>query len=58
MYADLAGTLVIDEADDALADEVEALGVRCIVTPTVMTSVDDAERLSATVLDVASGLTP
>jgi LPPG:FO 2-phospho-L-lactate transferase len=58
MYADLAGTLVIDEADDALADEVEALGVRCIVTPTVMTSVDDAARLSATVLDVASGLTP
>jgi LPPG:FO 2-phospho-L-lactate transferase len=56
MYADLAGTLVIDEADVALADDVEALGVRCIVTPTVMTTVDDAERLSATVLDVASGL--
>jgi LPPG:FO 2-phospho-L-lactate transferase len=56
MYADLAGTLVIDEADEALADDVEALGVRCIVTPTVMATVDDAERLSATVLDVASGL--
>jgi LPPG:FO 2-phospho-L-lactate transferase len=56
MYADLAGTLVIDEADVALADDVEALGVRCIVTPTVMTTVEDAERLSATVLDVAPGL--
>lgn len=56
MYAELAGTLVVDEADAALAGAVEALGVRCIVTPTVMRTVDDAERLSATVLDAVSGL--
>jgi LPPG:FO 2-phospho-L-lactate transferase len=56
MYADVAGTLVVDAADEALADDVEALGVRCIVAPTVMTTVDDAERLSATVLDAVSGL--
>jgi hypothetical protein len=47
---------VVDAADEALADDVEALGVRCIVAPTVMTTVDDAERLSATVLDAVSGL--
>jgi LPPG:FO 2-phospho-L-lactate transferase len=55
MYAEVAGTLVIDEADSALADEVEALGLRCVVTPTVMRSVADAERLSTTVLDSVSG---
>jgi LPPG:FO 2-phospho-L-lactate transferase len=56
MYAEVAGTLVIDESDKALADDVEGVGVRCIVAPTVMRSVDDAIRLSATVLDAASGL--
>jgi LPPG:FO 2-phospho-L-lactate transferase len=56
MYAAVAGTLVVDEADRGLADDVEALGVRCIVAPTVMSTVDDAERLSATVLDAVSGL--
>jgi LPPG:FO 2-phospho-L-lactate transferase len=50
LYTEIAGTLVIDESDADLADGVEALGVRCVVTPTVMRSVDDAERLSSTVL--------
>jgi LPPG:FO 2-phospho-L-lactate transferase len=56
MYAEVAGTLVVDESDAALAAGVEALGVRCVVAPTVMRSVDDAERLSTTVLDAVSGL--
>ena len=56
MYAEVAATLVIDESDKALADDVEGTGVRCVVAPTVMRSVDDAVRLSATVLDAASGL--
>jgi LPPG:FO 2-phospho-L-lactate transferase len=56
MYAEVAGTLIIDESDKALADGVERAGVRCVVTPTIMRTVDDAERLSATVLAVASGL--
>jgi LPPG:FO 2-phospho-L-lactate transferase len=55
MYAEVAGTLVIDDADAALADDVEALGLHCIVAPTVMKSVADAERLSTTVLDAVSG---
>jgi LPPG:FO 2-phospho-L-lactate transferase len=56
MYAELVGTLVIDRADEALADDVEAVGLRCVVTPTIMHTVHDAERLSATVLDAVSGL--
>jgi LPPG:FO 2-phospho-L-lactate transferase len=54
LYAELAGTLVIDDADAALADEVEASGIRCIVVPTVMRSVDDAEQLSSTLLDAVT----
>ncbi len=49
-YADIMGTLVIDEADAALAPAVEAEGVRCVVASTVMTTVDVAEQLSRTVL--------
>jgi LPPG:FO 2-phospho-L-lactate transferase len=56
MYAELAGTLVIDRADEALADAVEAVGLRCVVAPTVMRTVEDAQRLSATVLDAVFGL--
>ncbi len=56
MYAEVAGTLVVDQADEALADDVEGHGVRCIVAPTIMSTVDAAERLSATVLDAVSGL--
>jgi LPPG:FO 2-phospho-L-lactate transferase len=55
IYAEVAGTLVIDESDESLAGAVEALGVRCVVAPTVMRTVDDSRRLSTTVLDVVSG---
>ncbi len=36
-YSDICGTLVIDTVDAALAPEVETLGMRCIVTDTIMT---------------------
>jgi len=57
MYAAMAGTLVVDESDAARAEEVEMLGVRCIVAPTIMRTVDDSARLAATVLGAVSGLT-
>ena len=38
LYAGLAGTLVIDEADADLAPAVEAEGMRCVVAPTIMSS--------------------
>lgn len=55
LYAPLASTLVIDSADAALAPAVEAEGMRCAVTRTVMATVDDAVALARVVLgEVAS----
>ena len=51
LYAPLASTLVIDEADVALAPAVEASGLRCVVAPTVMSSPRIAAELADTVLD-------
>jgi LPPG:FO 2-phospho-L-lactate transferase len=50
-YASWVGTLVIDEADAYLAPVVEAEGVRCVVAPTVMSTVDRSADLCRTVLD-------
>jgi LPPG:FO 2-phospho-L-lactate transferase len=50
-YGDFVGTLVIDDADAALAGEVEACGVRCVVAPTVMHSPDHAAALATLLLD-------
>ena len=38
LYAELASVLVVDEADAALAGEVEAAGMECLVVPTVMST--------------------
>ncbi len=51
IYAELASTLVIDEADAALAEGVEAAGQRCIVAPTIMSDPAAARALGQTVLD-------
>ncbi|MDP1806571.1 MAG: 2-phospho-L-lactate transferase [Acidimicrobiales bacterium] len=53
LYAPLAATLVVDEADAALAPAVEAEGMRCVVTPTVMTGPSEAAALARAVLGVA-----
>jgi LPPG:FO 2-phospho-L-lactate transferase len=45
-YRDLAGTLVIDTVDAALGPEVEALGLRCVVTDTVMSEPGVAAALA------------
>jgi LPPG:FO 2-phospho-L-lactate transferase len=50
LYVELAGTLVIDEADAELADDVEALGMRCVVRPTIMSRPGVAAGLARTVL--------
>ena len=54
-YASWVGTLVIDEADAELAEAVEAEGVRCVVAPTVMSTVERAADLAKTVLRALSG---
>ena len=50
LYAPIAGTLVVDEADAGLASSVEAQGVRCVVAPTVMHGPPEAADLARTVL--------
>jgi LPPG:FO 2-phospho-L-lactate transferase len=54
LYRDVAGTLIIDERDRALAGDVEAEGVRCIVTDTVMRTPEVSAALGRTVLTAGS----
>jgi LPPG:FO 2-phospho-L-lactate transferase len=51
LYGPLVGTLVIDEADADLAAAIEAEGMRCIVTRTIMSEPGVAAALARTVLD-------
>ena len=52
IYAPVAGTLVIDEADAELAADVEAEGMRCVVTRTVMRDPGVAAALAEVALGV------
>jgi LPPG:FO 2-phospho-L-lactate transferase len=50
LYAEVAATLVVDEADAHLAAEVEEAGMRCVVSRTVMDSAIASENLARVVL--------
>jgi 2-phospho-L-lactate transferase/gluconeogenesis factor (CofD/UPF0052 family) len=50
VLSDVAGTLVVDAADASLAAAVEAQGMSCVVTQTVMESVRVAEELALATL--------
>ncbi len=52
LYAPWVSTLVIDSADAALAPRVEAEGVRCVVTDTVMHTPERAAALAGVVAHV------
>ncbi len=52
-YAPVAATLVIDVEDAAQADAVEAEGVRCVVTDTIMRSPEVSADLAATSISAA-----
>jgi LPPG:FO 2-phospho-L-lactate transferase len=58
LYESLAATLVIDDADAHLAGEVEAAGMRCIVTPTVMRGPAEAAALARVVISRPHRATP
>ncbi|MGI9610809.1 MAG: 2-phospho-L-lactate transferase [Acidimicrobiia bacterium] len=49
-YADICGTMVIDTADAALVPSIEALGMRCIVTDTIMSEPGVLASLCETLL--------
>ncbi len=50
LYAPIASLLVIDPADQHLADAVEDTGMRCVVTPSVMSTPARAADLAAAAL--------
>ena len=50
LYAPIAEVLVVDTVDADLADAVEAEGIRCVVAPSVMSTVERAEALAAVCL--------
>jgi LPPG:FO 2-phospho-L-lactate transferase len=50
LYAPWVRTLVIDDADAALASDIEALDMRCVVAPTVMSDATRAANLAKVVL--------
>jgi LPPG:FO 2-phospho-L-lactate transferase len=53
-YRDIAGTLVIDAVDEAHAPSVEAEGLRCLVTATVMSTPEVAARLATATIAAGS----
>lgn len=53
LYAPIAGTLVVDPVDAHLATAVEDAGLRCVVTPSVMSSPPRAAALASACLDAA-----
>jgi LPPG:FO 2-phospho-L-lactate transferase len=56
LYAPLAATLVVDEADAGLAAAVEAEGMRCVVAPAVMHGVAEAAALARICLETLGPL--
>jgi LPPG:FO 2-phospho-L-lactate transferase len=55
LYAPICGTFVVDTVDAALRDDIESLGMRCIVTETIMKDDRVGRALAATVLEAALG---
>jgi LPPG:FO 2-phospho-L-lactate transferase len=53
LWAPVAATLVVDDADAGLAGAVETEGMRCVVAPTVMSDPGVAAALARTVLAAA-----
>ena len=53
LYHDLVNTLVLDEVDAALADEVRALGMDAVVAQTVMHGPAEKRELARRALDAA-----
>jgi LPPG:FO 2-phospho-L-lactate transferase len=53
IYQGLIDVMVIDEQDRALAPRVEGVGMRCVVTDTMMTSAQRKAELARAVLSGA-----
>jgi LPPG:FO 2-phospho-L-lactate transferase len=56
LYQDVLHGLVIDHEDAALAPRIEELGMRVLVTQSIMGGADDRRRLAVEVLAFAESL--
>ena len=54
IYAEVCGTFVIDTVDAALAQDIEQLGMRCVVTNTIMNNDVAARHLAQVTLSAAT----
>jgi LPPG:FO 2-phospho-L-lactate transferase len=53
MYQDICGTMVIDPVDSAQIPPIEALGMKAVVHPTIMRSLEDKDLLARRILQLA-----
>jgi hypothetical protein len=56
MKGDLLSGMVIDQLDQDLVDSIAALGIRSLVTDTIMRTTTDRQRLAALVLEFGKRL--
>lgn len=52
LYADFSGTFVIDPADKAQAQAIEALGMKVAIVPTVMKTLSQKQKLARALLSL------
>jgi hypothetical protein len=55
MYSSIASTLIIDNVDATLKPAIEALGMRCVVTNTIMADLKISAELARTTLASLKG---
>jgi len=55
MYQDFCDLFVLDSSDAALRPQIEALGLRVVVTDTIMQTLADKQRLARDVLEIVTG---
>jgi LPPG:FO 2-phospho-L-lactate transferase len=55
LYQPFAGALAVDEADRHLAPAVQAAGMRCVVTNTIMSDPERAADLCRALIAAATG---
>jgi LPPG:FO 2-phospho-L-lactate transferase len=53
LYRDFLDALVLDQVDSHLQDEVEALGIRAIITDTIMRGIPEKAALARVALQAA-----
>ena len=58
MYASIVDGMVIDQTDEALAVEIEALGMKVMATQTIMGDIDDRKRLALETISFGRSLNP